>query len=214
MGERRERNPFRRFWLWPALTAGLMLACGGPRPASDTTDTTSITPADRLLLASAKVALPPTGITPGSLPDPGSDGARYLQTYCSACHALTTPLAHSATDWPRVARRMWLRMGLMDSALTVPTPTTGERLVMLRYLVDNALKVSTATLPDAPGREAFETTCSQCHELPDPTQHSAEDWVAVTRRMQDHMEEILGTSISPTDLATITSYLGSVSAGQ
>jgi hypothetical protein len=35
----------------------------------------------------------------------------------------------------------------------------------------------------------FAQTCSQCHALPDPRQHSAEQWPGVVARMEQHMRE-------------------------
>ena len=83
---------------------------------------------DELLLAAANVALPPPGITLADLPDPNSPGAKLIGTYCGQCHNAPSPQMHSATDWPSVARRMWLRMELLPPTLGVKTPTLGERL--------------------------------------------------------------------------------------
>lgn len=167
---------------------------------------------DRLLLASAKVALPPPGVLAGDLPEPHGEGAQFVQRYCATCHALPTPVTHSATDWPGVVRRMWLRMDNLDSAYHVAMPTAAERMVMLDYLIANALKVSGSDLPAGPGREMFSLTCSRCHELPDPRQHSPDDWTAVVRRMSVHLEVMLGESLSHDDVGRIASYLRTISA--
>jgi cytochrome c5 len=164
-------------------------------------------PGDQLLLAATRVALPPAGIMLGDLPDPTSPGAKDVGKYCIACHAIPSPVMHSATDWPSVIRRMWLRMDRVVDEFGVPIPTPSERLVMLEYLLDNALKVRKAALPDVPGREAFVTTCSRCHELADPTQHSSQDWVAVVRRMTGHMDEMLGLFLSQREFQEIVLYL-------
>ena len=71
----------------------------------------------------------------------------------------------------------------------------------------NALKVSAAHLPEGPGRDLFTATCSQCHELPDPSQHSPEDWVSVVRRMMTHMQDRLGQSLSQDQLGQVSGYL-------
>ena len=106
---------------------------------------------------------------------------------------------------------MWLRMGQLDSRFSVPIPTSAERITLSQYLVENALKVSTADLPEGPGRDLFATTCSQCHELPDPGQHSPEDWVSVVRRMLTHMQDILGQSLSHDELGQVSGYLSAQS---
>jgi hypothetical protein len=33
----------------------------------------------------------------------------------------------------------------------------------------------------------FAIACSQCHALPDPAQHTAREWPAVVKRMEEHM---------------------------
>ncbi|MBI3982601.1 MAG: cytochrome c [Gemmatimonadetes bacterium] len=89
----------------------------------------------------------------------------------------------------------------------VPVPTTGERVVITRYTVANALKVSGANLPQGPGRERFERTCSRCHELADPRQHTPGDWVAVVTRMSQHMEQMVGQPLDAQELQQIVLYL-------
>lgn len=196
-------------WL---LAAFLATACGGQPPdetmrADSATPPPAVTASERLLLESAMVALPPPGTRLEDLPDPQSAGAGMLQTYCTTCHALPSPAMHSATDWPSVARRMWLRMDLLDPQYAIPTPELGERIVLLDYLTTNALQVSTGNLPDAPGRELFQQACSQCHELADPRQHSAQDWFVVVRRMNEHMRLILGRELTSSQIDEITRYL-------
>jgi mono/diheme cytochrome c family protein len=142
------------------------------------------------LLAAAKVALPPSGIAPGDLPDPQSQGAQLLVTHCGQCHALPVPTAHSATDWPSVARRMWLRMDFLPASLGMKVPTAADRYTVLNYLTSNALKVSGSVLPAGRGRDEFATVCSQCHALPDPRVHSAQDWPTVYARMERNMERM------------------------
>lgn len=169
-------------------------ACGKPtdqpRRASEARPdpaTVASSRSDTLLLASAKIALPPEGVTPADLPDPNSVGAELLATYCAQCHALPTPTAHSATDWPAVVRRMWLRMDHLPQGFGMKVPEAGERIILANYLTDFALVVSGGALPPGRGRNDFAKVCSQCHALPDPAVHSAQDWVAVFQRMLRNM---------------------------
>jgi cytochrome c5 len=185
-----------------------LAACQQSAPAEQ--ETAGLTDTDELLLASAKVALPPPGITPADLPDPGSDGANLVSQYCQFCHNLPTPGAHSATDWPRYVRRMWIRTEGLQEPYVIQVPTRAERQVMLEYLIEHALQVSDE-LPEGPGRDFFANTCDGCHELPDPGQHSADDWVAVVRRMMDHMQDMLGRTLTPDQYSRIVMYLESAS---
>jgi cytochrome c5 len=172
-----------------SLAAVLLVGCGqaSPRPEAgqDTTATPSSPELDRLMLASAK-------------------------KYCTACHELPSPNAHSATDWPVIIRRMWLRTDRVAPDFEIPIPTSAERVMMIRYLVENALQVSDRALRAAPGRDAFSETCSRCHELPDPMQHPSQDWAAVVQRMAQHVEDILDDRLSGTEVRRITSYLETV----
>lgn len=212
------RGGRRRVLLFISIPAfAVAAACAGPaadvpaadEPAAADAPQESVTnyTADDLLLAATKVALPPTGYTAADLPDPESQGAQYVVRFCSRCHAVPSPASHSATDWPVVLRRMWMRMGRIDPAYGIPVAELGDQLVILDYLTANALKVSAENLPDYPGREAFETTCGECHELADPKQHSAGDWFTVVRRMNEHMREILGQEMTAEEIREIVQYL-------
>lgn len=201
-----------RYTHLPIMALGLAVACV-EQVSEEIPSESGAAPAvlDDLLLAASRVALPPGGIGLADLPEADSPGAGHLAQYCTACHALPHPQSHSATDWPSVVRRMWLRMDRIDPAFNVPIPNGAERLVMAEYLVENALKVRASELPVGNGRELFVSTCSRCHELADPSQHSPGDWVAVVRRMAGHMDEMLGDFLEPSDLQEIALYLQSVS---
>lgn len=192
------------------FATGMLVACTRTSQEAQQANTSVQAPADQLLLAAAKVALPPPGVSPTDLPDPDSEGAKLLVQYCISCHNLPAPSAHSTTDWPRIVRRMWLRADGLPDSLNVPAPSTAERQVMLQYLIDNSLQV-TASLPAGPGRDFFEATCSQCHDLPDPKQHSSEDWVAVVRRMMNRMQTMLDRTLTPDQYSRIVLYLETAS---
>ena len=184
-------------WLRGLVAVLVALGVGACRQGGGTgrTDSTTIVrhglnQRDELLLAAANIALPPPGISPADLPDPSSAGAQFVAKYCAQCHDQPTPAMHSATDWPSIARRMWLRMELLSPALGIKVPTAAERFAILDYLIANALKVSGATLPPGQGREAFSQVCSRCHALPDPRVHSHEDWPTVFARMERNMERM------------------------
>jgi hypothetical protein len=137
-----------------------------------------------------------------------------MASYCAQCHALPTPVAHSATDWPGVVRRMWLRMDYLPDSFGVRRPAAPERYAILSYLTTNALRVSGAVLPSAPGRQSFELICSRCHALPDPLMHSPNDWEAVIPRMVQNMER-MHVSLPSTDQVTdIVTFLRVASAGR
>lgn len=179
------------------------------RAAPDTAASSAsrgLTPSDELLLAAANVGLPP-GASAADLPDPNSQGALLLVKYCAQCHPLPTPVAHSATDWPSVSRRMWLRTEWISPSLGVLVPTMAERYVMLEYLTANALKVSGAVLPPGKGRDAFQLICSRCHALPDPRVHSREDWPTVFQRMERNMERMKVPPPNATQTTDILLYL-------
>lgn len=196
---------------------GIMACQEPPVPADDPVTDDMSSPSDRMLLASAKIGLPPAGVLPADLPDPDSDGARFTVQYCTACHELASPSLHSATDWPVVLRRMWMRTEHLSpeqvnsSGFVVPVPQAGERMQILNYMIANSLQVA-GTLPDLPGRGLFEASCSVCHALPDPRSHSSDDWVAVMDRMQRNMDTMLGAPLTQQQRTRLTLYLQRASA--
>ncbi|OJY58970.1 hypothetical protein [Thiobacillus sp. 0-1251] len=138
-------------------------------------------------------ALPP-GIDPARLPEPDSSGAHLLGQFCMQCHNLPGPGLHTAPEWPQVLGRMNMRMrmmgGMMGGMMGVAAPDPVQLEILLGYLQRHAQKpIDAAAYPDLdtpPGR-AFGTTCMQCHALPDPKQHTAQEWPSVVARMRDHM---------------------------
>jgi len=90
------------------------------------------------------------------------------------------------------------------------TPTTDERREILAYLQEHALDTMAASeLPGAPSedRARFGETCSQCHALPDPGQHTVQEWPSVVQRMKTHMEEYGLPVPAEDELAGILLYL-------
>jgi mono/diheme cytochrome c family protein len=205
--------------LLTSLTVLASAACEKiPRAPAATQTMQSAAPplshSDQLLLAAASVALPPAGIQPGDLPDPTARGAQLLATYCAQCHALPVPTAHSATDWPGLTRRMWLRMDELPDSLGVKVPTAAERYEILKYLTVNALKVSGSVLPAGRGRETFALVCSRCHALPDLRVHSRDDWPIVFARMERNMERMKVKAPTAKETEDILLYLKTIGSAK
>lgn len=203
-------------------TLSALLACRREAPANNTgaspgaqgTQPTGLNRQDELLLAAANIALPPSGVTAADLPEPNSKGAQLVGENCGQCHSIPTPQMHSATDWPSIARRMWLRMELLPLVLQVKVPSVAERFAILEYLNANALKVSGSTLPPGVGRETFSEVCSRCHALPDPRTHSREDWPTVYSRMERNMERMKVPPPTREQTSDIILYLQMVASRQ
>jgi len=211
----------RRIRAAALLTSVSLLATAACKkvPAPTATRTTenaapALSHSDQLLLAAASIALPPAGIQPGDLPDPNARGAQLLATYCAQCHALPTPTAHSATDWPGVTRRMWLRMDELPESLGVKAPTVAERYEIMKYLTVNSLKMSGSVLPAGHGRETFALVCSRCHALPDLRVHSKDDWPTVFARMERNMERMKVKAPTAKQTEDILSYLKSTGSAK
>lgn len=202
-----------------AALAALIAGCGASKSTTGALAAAERPPAgisqsDALLLAAAKVALPPPGISPGDLAEPGSPGAGLEVKYCAQCHPLPSPAMHSATDWPRVVRRMWLRMDRLPDSLGIRTADEGDRGALLTYLSANALRVSGAELPAGQGREDFAVICSRCHALPDIKIHSSGDWPSVFMRMERNMERMNVQPPTPAQGDRILLYLQDVAKTQ
>jgi hypothetical protein len=142
--------------------------------------------------------LPPT-FAAAELPEPGSEGARLTLRYCVQCHNLANPAMHHAAKWPTVVERMVLRMegrGNMGTLMSemmagVKAPREDETRTIVAYLQEHAqTPLDTQRYPEVnrPSGEAFRLACNQCHVLPDPKRHTADEWPKVVARMQENME--------------------------
>ena len=158
--------------------------------------------------------LPPS-IKPQDLPDPESQGAKLLSTYCAQCHHLPSPRMHAAEDWPRVAGRMLMRERMMAQMrgmmMQVKAPTPQDEEALLQYLKTHAMQAlgpGAVPAPDSPGAALFQQTCAQCHALPDPKQHAASEWSAIVERMRQNMIAMGRREITDREANEITAYLG------
>ena len=154
--------------------------------------------------------LPPT-FAQGELPEPASQGARLTLRYCIQCHNLANPAMHHAAKWPAVVDRMVVRMegrGNMGTLMSemmagVKAPREDETRVIVSYLQKYAqTPLDTRRYPEVnqPSGEAFRLACNQCHVLPDPKRHTADEWPRVVARMQENMEwmnRVVGSQPAP-----------------
>jgi cytochrome c2 len=142
--------------------------------------------------------LPPT-FEARQLPEPDSAGAKLVQRYCVQCHNLPNPAMHHAVKWPAIVQRMVLRMEgkgnlgtlMAEMMAGVKAPGAEETAAIVAYLERHSQKpLDPARYPEVnrPAGEAFRVACNQCHTLPDPQRHTAQEWRAVVARMQENME--------------------------
>jgi cytochrome c5 len=191
-----------------------LAACNGAggRQAGAAADTSGARPmGEQRILRAAMLSVPKAGVNPDSLPDKENPGAKVLLQYCTQCHALPSPAAHGAQDWPFVSRQMWLFIDQMQGELGIQSPSTLERAQLLAYLQGHALEVATS-LPPGAGKATFQATCSRCHVLPDPRRHSPVDWPNVVMRMERNMERFRVSGVSRGMAEQIVSYLQMASA--
>jgi hypothetical protein len=142
--------------------------------------------------------LPPT-FEAAQLPERDSRGAKLVLGYCVQCHNLANPAMHHAEKWPGIVRRMVLRMqgkGNMGTLMAemmagVKAPNEADTGAIIEYLSRHGqTPLDPARYPEVnrPSGEAFRLACNQCHVLPDPQRHTAQEWRAVVARMQENME--------------------------
>lgn len=154
--------------------------------------------------------LPPT-FERAQLPEPRSRGARLTVRYCVQCHNLPNPAMHHAAKWPTIVERMVLRMEgkgnygrlMFDMMAGVKAPGPGEADALVAYLQKHGqTPLDPRKIPEAysAAGEPFRLACNQCHVLPDPKRHTAEEWRAVVARMQENMQwmnRVVGTRPIP-----------------
>jgi len=150
--------------------------------------------------------LPPT-FEARQLPEPESPGARLALRYCVQCHNLPNPAMHHAGKWPAIVDRMVVRMEgrgnlgklMAEMMAGVKAPAPEETQALIAYLQKNAqTPLDPRRYPEVnrPSGEAFRLACNQCHVLPDPKRHTAQEWPVVVARMQENMEwmnRVVGT---------------------
>jgi mono/diheme cytochrome c family protein len=140
--------------------------------------------------------LPPS-IEPQQLPEPQSAGAQLTARYCIQCHYLPNPQMHTAARWqPIIERMVWRMRGegnmgalMQDMMAGVQAPTAAEAAVLAAYLEKHAQREIDPQHPAlrTTAGQIYSIACSQCHALPDPQRHTAREWLAVVKRMQEHM---------------------------
>lgn len=191
--------PFLARLGWRGVLAAAIVAT--PAAAQAPADTPEIAKAKYLWSRSPhgnflERILPPA-IEPQALPEPESEGSRLTARYCVQCHYLPNPRMHSGAKWkPVVERMVWRMQGngnmgeLMKEMMAgVRVPTNGEIVTLNDYLLKHAQKEIEPGHPalKSTAGEMFSIACSQCHALPDPSQHTAGEWPAVVERMKGHM---------------------------
>ncbi len=128
------------------------------------------------------------GVEPKDLPDPGSVEAKLLTTYCNQCHNLPNPKMYSSTEWPERFARMMHHADAMGKMPGFKSPTDSQKGRISAYLQKHGMKAMAANDPSLQGPEGFQFVwfCSSCHNLPDPVQHTPEEWDALLDRMVEH----------------------------
>jgi hypothetical protein len=111
---------------------------------------------------------------------------------------------HNAAKWPGIVERMVVRMRgrgnmgeLMKEMMAgVQAPTDEETQVLLAYLQ----QYSQRALDPKKYPDIDSLACKQCHVLPDPQRHTAQQWPAVVARMERNMQwmnRVVGSQRNP-----------------
>ena len=152
----------------------------------------------------------PQGISPSLLPQRGSIGANTVIKNCTRCHGLPAPGLHTAQEWPSVLKRMTMHMEWSGKWMKIDIPDANELSVVLNYLQENAqTPIDKSAYSDLEGEsgKAFSQICAQCHVLPSPKQHTAEEWQTVVGRMIEHMTVLKKRKPDEHETKNIVEYL-------
>lgn len=159
------------------------------------------------------VANRPVGFKEAQLADRVSPPARLFIRTCIQCHDLPDPKMHASEEWPLVVSRMFDRLqrrkafSMESKALFLPSPSElGE---IATYLSRHGFKRASPRMIQDASLEAvlFSRKCTQCHQLPDPSQHTANEWAAVIDRMQGHIRERGKQEMTDDEKRTLLSFL-------
>jgi cytochrome c5 len=216
-------------------TIGVLVALGffafdrQPQPGNDSgvafaQGSSSENPMRGMMRRMMQGLVPPPGMVPERLPDPGSAGARLLIRYCGQCHDLPSPQYKTAGQWPSVFDRMLGRMQMMGGGMMGPgmmgmgridAPTDSEARTLLDYLQAHAMieaRPDELAGGDPADRRVFSATCSQCHVPPSPSLHAQQEWPAVVARMEGNMKLMGKPGIAMDEREAIVRFLQSASA--
>jgi cytochrome c5 len=165
----------------------------------------------------------PPGIPARELPDPESTGAALVERDCSGCHGIPSPASEAREDWGPTLRRMYMRMermagmrGMVGSGrmpamggrVSVPSPSEQDQILSyLRAHAMRSIEPQELRKTTQVGGRLFVLTCSRCHALPDPAQHTGAEWPQVVERMRSNMREMNLTGITDSQARDIDSYL-------
>ncbi len=201
------------------VASGVLLLHAHPLQAHDATENNRET-IKELMQQMTSFDFPP-GVAPENLPEPDSQGVKLLQKYCVQCHEIFSPRMHSAEKWSSVLQRVsWHmqqcpigeKMGRMTG---MKSPTSQENRELLNYLKKYSLHTadqSALKYLDTSNGIVFSQACSQCHALPDPKQHTPEEWPVVTVRMGKNALFMHKMPFRPEDEAAILQFLQQTTA--
>jgi cytochrome c2 len=163
--------------------------------------------------------VPPPGMSPEALPEPGSAGAQLVARFCAQCHDLPSPRFKTAPQWPLVLERMLAHMEHMRGGMMgmppVAAPALDETNTLLAYLQAYAMRPaapSELALGPQAQRAVFVVTCSQCHTLPSPRLHPSDAWPGIVARMRAHMRHMGLAEPTPHAQEQILRFLQAVAA--
>lgn len=71
----------------------------------------------------------------------------------------------------------------------------------------SAIELDDLPNPKTTGAQAFSKNCSQCHALPSPSTHTAQEWPAVIDRMKAYMSAQNASEFDKDELEELTEYL-------
>lgn len=97
-------------------------------------------------------------------------------------------------------------MGMMN----IEAPSTEEQRIIVQYLQEHSLQSiqpDALPMPRTKGALLFVSTCAQCHALPDPGLHTAQEWPQIVARMKKNMIAMGKTVPNAATLRTITQFL-------
>ncbi len=125
------------------------------------------------------------GVEPADLPDPGSDEAKLLATYCNQCHNLPHPKMYSIEEWPERFARMMFHAKAIGRMPGFKAPSNSEKDRISTYLQKHGMQSMALNDPSLQSPEGFQFAwyCSSCHNLPASGQHSPDEWPSILDRM-------------------------------
>lgn len=150
----------------------------------------------------------PIGIPESKIPEYGTKRANLVFIVCTQCHEMPSPKMHTKAEWPAVLVKMYKHINHMSDQFDFRMPSEQGKEKILSYFLEYAMPPAPDDIPlHTEVGKLFVENCSDCHTLPSPNLHTADEWEVTASRMQENRKKMGKAEIPPESLDKILTLL-------